>query len=174
LRKEEFKKLFDTYFDAIRRYLYYRCSDSELASDVAQDLFTRIWEKSMQIDPVKDKALLYKMASDMIVSKLRRRRVELNYSGSIKIEESANTPETNVEYEQLKIQYSEVLLKMPEKVRTTFLMSRGEELKYAEIAERLNVSVKAIEKRMNLALTLLRRDLMKEKEKLEIKSSGDE
>ena len=174
MRKEEFKKLFDTYFDAIRRYLYYRCSDSELASDVAQDLFTRIWEKSMQIDPVKDKALLYKMASDMIVSKLRRRRVELNYSGSIKIEESANTPETNVEYEQLKIQYSEVLLKMPEKVRTTFLMSRGEELKYAEIAERLNVSVKAIEKRMNLALTLLRRDLMKEKEKLEIKSSGDE
>ncbi|NTU96098.1 MAG: sigma-70 family RNA polymerase sigma factor, partial [Bacteroidales bacterium] len=109
-------------------------------------------------------ALLYKMASDMIVSKLRRKKVELNYSGSIIIEESGNTPETNVEYEQLKIQYSEVLLKMPEKVRTTFLMSRGEELKYAEIAERLNVSVKAIEKRMNLALTLLRRDLRRETE----------
>jgi len=164
LRKEEFKELFDIYFDTIRRYLYYRCSDSELASDVAQDLFTRIWEKSMQIDPVKDKALLYKMASDMIISKLRRKKVELNYSSSIIIEESVSTPETNVELEQLKRKYSEALLKMPEKVRTTFLMSRGEELKYAEIAERLNVSVKAIEKRMNLALTLLRIDLLKETE----------
>ena len=164
MRKEEFKKLFDTYFDAIRRYLYYRCSDSEMASDVAQDLFTRIWEKSMQVDPVKDKALLYKMASDMIVSKLRRKKVELNYSDSIIIEEYKNTPETNFEYEQLKIKYSEALLKMPEKVRTTFLMSRGEELKYAEIAERLRVSIKAIEKRMNLALTLLKRELLKDTE----------
>lgn len=164
MRKEEFKKLFDTYFDAIRRYLYYRCSDSEMASDVAQDLFTRIWEKSMQVDPVKDKALLYKMASDMIVSKLRRKKVELNYSDSIIIEEYKNTPETNFEYEQLKIKYSEALLKMPEKVRTTFLMSRGEELKYAEIAERLNVSIKAIEKRMTLALALLKRELLKDTE----------
>lgn len=164
LRKEEFKKLFDTYFDAIRRYLYYRCSDSELASDVAQDLFTRIWEKSMQINPVKDKALLYKMASDMIVSKLRRKKVELNYSDSIIIEEYRNTPEANFEYEQLKIKYSEALLKMPEKVRTTFLMSRGEELKYAEIAERLNVSIKAIEKRMTLALALLKRELLEDTE----------
>ena len=164
MRKEEFKKLFDTYFDAIRRYLYYRCSDSELASDVAQDLFTRIWEKSMHIDPVKDKALLYKMASDMIVSKLRRKKVELNYSDSIIIEEYRNTPETSFEYEQLKIKYSEALLKMPEKVRTTFLMSRGEELKYVEIAERLRVSIKAIEKRMNLALTLLKRELLKDTE----------
>ena len=135
-----------------------------MASDVAQDLFTRIWEKSMQVDPVKDKALLYKMASDMIVSKLRRKKVELNYSDSIIIEEYKNTPETNFEYEQLKIKYSEALLKMPEKVRTTFLMSRGEELKYAEIAERLRVSIKAIEKRMNLALTLLKRELLKDTE----------
>jgi RNA polymerase sigma-70 factor (ECF subfamily) len=162
LRKEEFKKLFDTYFDAIRRYLYYRCSDSELASDVAQDLFTRIWEKSMQIDPLKDKALLYKMASDMIISKLRRKKVELNYSSSIVIEEYRNTPESNIEYKQLQLKYSEILLKMPEKVRTTFLMSRGEGLKYTEIAERLNVSIKAIEKRMNLALALLRREISSE------------
>jgi RNA polymerase sigma-70 factor (ECF subfamily) len=79
LGKEEFKRLFDTHFDAIRRYLYYRCSDTELASDVAQDLFTRIWEKQMDIDPLKDKALLYKMASDMIVSKFRRKKIEMNY-----------------------------------------------------------------------------------------------
>jgi len=104
------------------------------------------------------------MASDMIVSKLRRKKVELNYSDSIIIEEYRNTPETNFEYEQLKIKYSEALLKMPEKVRTTFLMSRGEELKYAEIAERLNVSIKAIEKRMTLALALLKRELLEDTE----------
>jgi RNA polymerase sigma-70 factor (ECF subfamily) len=48
---------------------------------------------------------------------------------------------------------------MPEKQRTAFLMSREESLKYSEIAERLNISVKAVEKRMNGALELLRKEL---------------
>ena len=157
--KEEFKKLFDTHFDAIRRYLYYRCSDTELASDVAQDLFTRIWEKNMDVDPVKDKALLYKMASDMIVSKFRRKKIEMNYAGSIVFANDDSGTANQVEYEELARKYSRVLIKMPEKQRTAFLMSREESLKYSEIAERLNISVKAVEKRMNGALELLIKEL---------------
>lgn len=157
--KEEFKRLFDTHFDAIRRYLYYRCSDTELASDVAQDLFTRIWEKQMDIDPLKDKALLYKMASDMIVSKFRRKKIEMNYAGSIVFTNDDSSVTNHVEYEELARKYSRTLVKMPEKQRTAYMMSREESLKYSEIAERLNISVKAVEKRMAGALELLRREL---------------
>lgn len=157
--KEEFKRLFDTHFDAIRRYLYYRCSDTELASDVAQDLFTRIWEKQMDIDPLKDKALLYKMASDMIVSKFRRKKIEMNYAGSIVFTNDYSSVSDQVEYEELARKYSSTLVKMPEKQRTAYMMSREESLKYSEIAERLNISVKAVEKRMAGALELLRREL---------------
>jgi RNA polymerase sigma-70 factor (ECF subfamily) len=159
LGKEEFKRLFDTHFDAIRRYLYYRCSDTELASDVAQDLFTRIWEKQMDIDPLKDKALLYKMASDMIVSKFRRKKIEMNYAGSIVFTNDDSSVSDQVEYEELARKYSSTLVKMPEKQRTAYMMSREESLKYSEIAERLNISVKAVEKRMAGALELLRREL---------------
>jgi RNA polymerase sigma-70 factor (ECF subfamily) len=159
LGKEEFKRLFDTHFDAIRRYLYYRCSDTELASDVAQDLFTRIWEKQMVIDPLKDKALLYKMASDMIVSKFRRKKIEMNYAGSIVFTNDDSSVTNHVEYEELARKYSRTLVKMPEKQRTAYMMSREESLKYSEIAERLNISVKAVEKRMAGALELLRREL---------------
>ena len=157
--KEEFKRLFDTHFDAIRRYLYYRCSDTELASDVAQDLFTRIWEKQMDIDPLKDKALLYKMASDMIVSKFRRKKIEMNYAGSIVFTNDDSSVSDQVEYEELARKYSSTLVKMPEKQRTAYMMSREKSLKYSEIAERLNISVKAVEKRMAGALELLRREL---------------
>ena len=45
---------------------------------------------------------------------------------------------------------------MPEKQRTVFLMSRVEDLKYKEIAERLDLSQKAVEKRMSLALAFLK------------------
>lgn len=157
LTREKFKVLFDTHFDSIRRYLYYRCSDTELASDVAQDLFMKIWEKGREIDPVKDKALLYKMASDMIVSRFRKQKVEHNYLSSINISEVSNFNAVNEsEYRELAERYSKTLSIMPEKQRTTFLMSREENLKYYEIAERLNISVKAVEKRVKGALEQLR------------------
>jgi RNA polymerase sigma-70 factor (ECF subfamily) len=160
LTKTEFKVLFDLHFDAIRRYLYYRCSDSELASDIAQDLFTRIWEKDMSIDPARDKALLYKMASDMFVSKNRRKQIELNFANSIEIKNVTDSPDKIIEMEQLRSNYSKILSEMPEKIRVTFLMSRGEDLKYQEIAELLKIDVKTVEKRMSGALALLRRKLL--------------
>lgn len=160
MTETEFKNLFNAHFDAIRRFIFYRCSDSELASDIAQDLFTKIWEKGMKIDPVKDKALLYKIASDLFVTRMRRKRVELNYVSSIQISNSSELPERGLELTQLSAAYSKVLSDMPEKLRTTFLMSRGDELKYHEIADRLNISVKAVEKRMNGALTILKRKLL--------------
>lgn len=156
--KEKFRKLFDRHFDAIRRYLYYRCTDTELASDVAQDLFARIWEKGMDLDPDKDKALLYKMASDMIVSKFRRRKSELDFTNSM-ISANIEHNDNSLEYKELARQYSEALARMGENQRITFLMSRSEELKYQEIAERLNISVKAVEKRMSQALDYLRKEL---------------
>jgi len=55
------------------------------------------------------------------------------------------------------------LEKMPENQRTVFLMSRNDELKYHEIAECLNISVKTVEKRMSAALKLLRNELLSNK-----------
>ncbi len=50
-------------------------------------------------------------------------------------------------------------MKLPENQRITFLMSRIEELSYQEIATRLSISVKAVEKRMTGALARLRKEL---------------
>jgi RNA polymerase sigma-70 factor (ECF subfamily) len=45
---------------------------------------------------------------------------------------------------------------LSEKQRQVFLMSRIEKMKYSEIAEVLEISVKAVEKRMHLALLSLK------------------
>ncbi len=148
------------HFDAIRRYIYYRCSDSELASDIAQDLFTKIWEKNKQINPHKDKALLYKMASDMLVSRMRRRKIEINYTNSVIIEKSSDLPDRDINIAQLKTSYIDALSEMTENSRITYLMSRDEDMKYHEIADILGIGVKAVEKRMSTALGILRKKLL--------------
>ncbi|MFZ4455265.1 MAG: RNA polymerase sigma factor [Bacteroidales bacterium] len=157
--QQEFKILFDKYFDSVRSYLYYRCGDTELASDVAQEVFLRIWEKQLMPDTNKEKALLYKIANDIFISHYRRKMVEMNYTQSLVVEESEATAHQELEYEELNDKYNKALIEMPEGHRVAFLMSRVEELKYSEIAERLEISVKAVEKRMTNALSFLREKL---------------
>lgn len=159
MTRDEFKYLFDTYFDNVRNYVYFRSGDIDLSTDIAQEVFMRLWEKQIKLDPKKAKGLLYKMSSDMFISKYRRGMVESDYISSIEFKIETHTPLDNIQYEELKLRYAKALRELPEKQRTVFLMSRKEDLKYKEIAERLNISVKAVEKRMKNALAFLKNEL---------------
>ena len=159
MTKEEFKHLFDAYFDSVRSYLFYRGAGMEEASDTAQDVFLRLWEKQLDVDPKTAIRLLYKMAGDMFISKFRRAKLEMNYVNSIQTDKVELTPEDELGHKELLTRYKKALAQLSEKHRTVFLMSRMEGLKYHEIAERLNLSVKAVEKRMNVTLTFLKKEL---------------
>ena len=159
MTKEEFKVLFDTHFDSVRSYLFYRGADKELATDLAQDVFMRIWEKRSNIEPKGVLRLLYKIAGDMFISRYRRETLELNYRNALKFNDHDNTPEDQLQYNELKANYIKALSELSEKQRTVFLMARMEGMKYREIAERLNISVKAVEKRMSIALAYLKKAL---------------
>lgn len=160
LNKSEFKHIFNRYFDAIRSYIYYRITDEAMASDLAQDVFMKIWEKKDRLDQENIKALLYKMASDAVVSEFRKNAVRLNYAANMHPAEPCLSPQEEAEFEELKKNYSETLAGMPEAQRTAFLMNREEGLRYPEIAERLGISIKAVEKRMTRALKLLKTKLL--------------
>jgi RNA polymerase sigma-70 factor (ECF subfamily) len=97
------------------------------------------------------------MASDAFISKIRRKKTELNFVNSITIENSELTGEENLKYQDLKHQYSKALSDMTRQQREAFLMSRSQGLKYDEIAKSLNISVKAVEKRISNSLALLKR-----------------
>jgi RNA polymerase sigma factor (sigma-70 family) len=159
LTKEEFKILFDKHFDSVRSYLFYRGADKELATDLAQDVFMRIWEKQLAIEPKGILRLLYKIAGDMFISRYRRETLELNYRKTLKFNDSDVTPDERLQYNELKENYAKALAQLNEKQRIVFLMSRMEGLKYHEIAERLNISVKAVEKRMSSTLAYLKKAL---------------
>ena len=119
----------------------------------------RIWEKQMIINPKTVKGLLFKIANDLFISRYRRDQVAFNFFNTFKPEEKAITPEDELNYQELKNAYEEALKSMPEKQRVVFLMSRIDELKYKEIADQLGLSVKAIEKRMSLALEHLKKQM---------------
>ena len=152
----EFKNLFDIHFDTIRNYIYYRSGDPEIATDIAQETFMRVWEKQIKIEKKKIKGLLFKIAGDLFISNYRRQKVVLQFKLNLKPDIVDHSPEDQLQFEELKEKYETALANLPEKQRTVFLMSRMEQLKYHEIADILGLSVKAVEKRMKHALDYLK------------------
>jgi RNA polymerase sigma-70 factor (ECF subfamily) len=130
-----------------------------VATDIAQETFMRIWEKQMMIDPQRVKGLLFKIAGDLFITQYRRKQVANNFFNTFQPNNKSQTPEDEINFRELLNAYDAALKSMPEKQRTVFLMNRIDELKYKEIAEQLGLSVKAIEKRMSLALEHLKTHL---------------
>ncbi|MBL7972860.1 MAG: sigma-70 family RNA polymerase sigma factor, partial [Prolixibacteraceae bacterium] len=69
------------------------------------------------------------------------------------------TPEFEMEVREFDQKLQRVLAELNEKCRTVFLMNRMERLTYNEIAKNLNISVKAVEKRMKKALEHLHKEI---------------
>jgi len=156
LTQQEFKFLFENHFAKVRKYVFYRSGDADVATDIAQETFLKIWEKQNSVQPEKLKGLLYKIAGDLFVSHYRRQKRSFEFFNNYKFNTESQSPEEEMTFEQLKEGYKSALEVMNEKQRTVFLLSRAENLKYAEIAEMLGISVKAVEKRMKNALEHLR------------------
>jgi len=130
-----------------------------MANDIAQETFLKIWEKQNTINTKKVKGLLFKIAGDIYISHYREKKRSFELFKNFVFNETCDSPEELLAFEEVKENYSKALASMPEKQRTVFLLSRTDNLKYREIAEMLEISVKAVEKRMKLALEHLRKHL---------------
>lgn len=153
--EEVFSNLFKTNSKTVFNYIYYKFGNEEKAYDVVQEAFVKLWENCKKVSPEKAKSYVYTVANNLYLNVLKAEKVRLKYADRSNIT-SNETPEFLMEEQEYKQKLDNALNSLPENQRTTFLLNRIDGKKYAEIAEMEGVSVKAIEKRMHLALKALR------------------
>jgi DNA-directed RNA polymerase specialized sigma24 family protein len=122
-------------------FAYYKCGDSDAALDLVQDAFTKIWENCSKIDFTKVKTYLLTTINNLFLNTIKHKKVVLAYA-----KETPNLDTNNQSPEYL----------LEEAQREVFLMNRIDGKKYREIAEILEISQKAVEKRMSGALKTLK------------------
>jgi RNA polymerase sigma-70 factor (ECF subfamily) len=155
---EWFRRIFDEFYESIRHFAYYKTGDVDLSDDIVQEVFLKIWDMRKKVNDETVKSLLYTIAGNIIKNHYKHLKVVYNFQSQTKAAggstaESADEP---IRIEQFNQQLQDAIASIPEGPREVFLMSRIDELSYHEIAERLGLSVKAIEKRMSVALKVLR------------------
>ena len=150
--------IYENHFDDLRRYLYYRSGDQDLSADIAQNVFMKIWKKKIDISKGNIKSLLFKMGTDEFISNYRRSKIERDYVNSQDFKLVYEIDDEN-DFAEKKKKFEKALTTLTDKQRVALLMNKMEGLTYKEIAESLNLSQKAIEKRISQALSALKNNL---------------
>ncbi|WP_339751491.1 RNA polymerase sigma-70 factor [Algoriphagus aquimarinus] len=163
--EQSFEAVFKTYFKALHAYAQAILKESETAEEIVQSVFLKLWEKRETLDINSSlKAYLYRAVYHDSLNYIKHQQVKRKHWEHAHYEMTQGKPEEVGE--QIKGQENELyehfqlaLEKLPEKCRLVFNLSRFEELKYQEIADRLEISIKTVEAHMGKALKTLRVEL---------------
>lgn len=161
---EAFEYLFKNYYPRLRGYAIRFIDDNETVRDIIQDCFINLWEKRSFLKSISIQSLLFAMVRNACINHLKHCNVieehRLEHVVRTKGEERlyhtdfSFEPEQKLLYMELQEQINQVIDKLPGQCREVFLMSRFERLKNKEIADKLQISIKTVEKHISKALSV--------------------
>ena len=152
-----FNGFYTSYITNAKNFAYYKCGDSDNALDLAQEAFIKIWENCGKIDFTKAKTYLFTTINNLFLNKVKHQKVVLNYKNEYQGPDKTNlSPEFVLEEKEFKTKLQNAIADLTDGQREVFLLNRIDGMKYREIAEMLDISVKAVEKRMSGALKILK------------------
>ena len=161
LNKSDFEEVFKTYFKPLTAFAYKFVKDTDEAKSIVHDVFMKLWEKRDDIDMSRSvKSYLFTSVNNRSLNFIRDHK-KFTHEELIIENQHDKHWEIADELSALDIQkkVDNTLNKISPKAKEVFQMSRNEGLKYKEIAEKLNVSVKTVETHMSTALKELRKNL---------------
>ena len=155
-----FSSFFKTHAKSLRNFLYYKYGNREQAEDLVQEAFVKLWQNCASVPIEKAKSYLYTIANNSSLNEIKHQKVVLQYENNFTgLHKTNENPEYILEEKQFKTKLLKAIEDLNETQRVAFLMHRIDGKKYSEIADELNISVKAVEKRIHLALVELRKTI---------------
>ena len=159
--EQVYDQLYREHAEKICYFLYYRYGDMEKAQDIVQDSFAKLWINCSKIIFGAAKSFLYKIANNASINDTIHQKTVLKYKSIPKKTYTNESPEFQMEEKEFMDKLNRAISGLKEGQREVFLLNRIEKKTYKEIAELLGISVKAVEKRMHLALVTLREKIGK-------------
>ena len=163
LDEKAFENIFKEFFSGLTAFSRKYVHDLDTAKEIVHDVFMNLWEKRATVDPEKSiKSYLFTAVYNRSLNYLRDNKKFDKNEFSLEIAE--NNPDNwdhqdSLETSELQTKINDAIDSLPEKCREIFVMNRLEGLKYKEVAEKLNISIKTVETQMSKALKVLKENL---------------
>lgn len=164
LKKEKFERFFLITFPKVKAFAWKILKSESDAEDIAQDVFVKLWS-CPEIWESQDtwNAYIYTMVRNHIYNFLKHKSIELNYQEQFINRQDTPTQkdaEDELYAKEINLLLKMALDKMPEQRKNVFIMSRQKGMSNQEIADRLQLSVRTVERHLYLALKDLKKIIL--------------
>ena len=159
LSRSQFESLFRSEYKGMLFFAIRYVKEEEAAKEIVQEAFINLWEKRESIIPEKEvKSYLSASVRNRCLNYLRDNKryagTLLSLGGLLPLPSAGEYDQ--LEFRELSRQIQDAIDELPEKCREVFRLNRFEQMKYQQIADHLQISVKTVETQMSKALAHLR------------------
>lgn len=151
-----FKHLFEKYADGLLRFSFSILNNKELAEETVSDVYFRIWVHREKIAEIENfKAYIYTSARNIALNYLdkgKREKVILLEDIHVSLLINDICPETELINSELKEAIGRAIDHLPGRCKLIYSLAKIDQLKYKEIAQILNISVKTIDHQLTIAI----------------------
>jgi RNA polymerase sigma-70 factor (ECF subfamily) len=160
--EQKIKELFDNHFHSLVLHAFRYIGDYCQSEEIVQDVFVKVWQNFEKVQDIKNlKAYLYKAVHNSSLNYLRHLKIQQKYLAEAAFinDTIENSVEDSITEAETSNRVHNVVNKLPSNWKEALILSKYDKLKYHEIAEKMNISQKTVEKYISKALQLLRIEL---------------
>lgn len=154
-----FKTIYEENKKSLSSFINTYTKNQAQTDDIVQDTFIKLWDfRESLAENNSVVSFLYKTAYNKFIDTYRKKKREQSmldgwlYKRLILLKKDDENKKEKIRLVQ------EAIEKLPTKCKEIFMMSKFEQLKYVEIAERLDISIKTVEAQMGKAFSIIRKE----------------
>lgn len=157
--ESRYAQLYRHLSQSLHDFVYYKYGGQVSAEDKVHEAFAKLWKNCKKVSPDKARSYLFTVINNLSLNEVKHQKVALNYQKRATKGEAVETPQFVLEEKEFMQKLQLALENLPEKQRVAFMLNRVEGKRHKEIAQILNISRKAVEKRIYTALETLRKEI---------------
>lgn len=155
MNAREYNSAVDQYADNIYRFVLKHIKNADVAKDIVQETFAKVWVKRDDIDASKVRSYLFTTAHHTLIDVVRKEKNQTTIEAIDKVESSS--PHKNTDLQKI---LHEALDQLPEIQRTVILLRDYEGYDYAEIGDITNLTESQVKVYIFRARTKLKQILV--------------
>lgn len=169
--KSAFETLMQIYYSRVLNFIYRFIANQESAEDLTQEVFLRVYKSAPRYEPkAQFQTWLYTIAKNICLNELRKNKAfvtsldEAAVSGNEEVQRQIADPKNTGQDDELIQKEKAIVIRqaindLPENQRIAVILRRYDYFSYAEIAETLGVSDKAVKSLLSRAKVNLKHRL---------------
>lgn len=150
-----YKKLFHCLFPSIQNFAFSIVKSRQLAEEIASDVLMEVWVRRLKLMEIENLRLyLFTSAKHASLKKLKQEnRFSLSALDELQVEfiSDYGNPEELMNGSELEKKVQQAINELPPRCKIIYKLAKEDKLKYSEIAELLDVSIKTIDSQLVIA-----------------------